>query len=74
MKYAQIEKKYKNKWVLFECTKTTEDFQILDANVIASAKTKEELYEPRKKLTGNTTSLIAIEYFGEIPEDNVLVM
>ncbi|MBS4028520.1 MAG: hypothetical protein KGZ58_07765 [Ignavibacteriales bacterium] len=74
MKYSTIEKKYKNKWVLLECTKTTEDFKILDANVLASAKQKEELYEPRRKISGKTSSLIAIEYLGEIPEDIVLIM
>jgi|GEM_PF-1689077 hypothetical protein len=74
MKYSAIEKKYKNKWVLLECTKTTEDFKILDANVIASAKTREELYSEERKLSGRTSNIIAVEYLGKIPEDLAIIM
>ena len=74
MKYSAIEKKYKNKWVLLECTKTTEDLTILEANVLASAKMREELYAEERKLSGKTLNLIAVEYLGKFPEDLVLIM
>ena len=74
MKYSAIEKKYKNKWVLLECTKTTEDFKILEANVLATGKIKEELYSSEREFFGKIAHPLAIEYLGKIPEDIALVL
>ncbi|MBI3195108.1 MAG: hypothetical protein HYZ34_11685 [Ignavibacteriae bacterium] len=73
MKYSSIKRKYKNQWVLLECLRTKEDLTIVEANVLAHSKRKEDLYRKEAKYALLTELPLAIEYTGEYPHNITIV-
>jgi len=71
MKWREIEKNYKDQWVLIEVREVDESFNIVDGDVLASSKDKNEIYQKLLQIKPNE---FAIEYTGEIPEDLAIVM
>lgn len=68
MKISEVNKKYKNKWVLAEVLKENELNQALEVKPIATSKDKNEIYEKlaslsEKKTSGKTFTTI---YTGKI--------
>ena len=61
----EIKRQYPNQWVLIEFTKLDEYLNVVRGRVIASARTKDEIYS---KLLTAEGKRIAIEYTGELPE------
>ncbi|MBI5215452.1 MAG: hypothetical protein HY960_06835 [Ignavibacteriae bacterium] len=68
MKYSAIKRKYKNQWVLLECTKTTDDYNILEAEVLAHSKRKKTVEDKMSSFMSQSKTL-AIEYLGTVPKD-----
>ena len=71
MKWADIKKSYKNQWVLIEVEKVDESFNLLEGDVLAHSKDKDEIYQKLLKIRPKEFS---IEYTGEVPEDLAVVM
>jgi len=71
MKWAEIKKSYKNQWVLIEVEKVDENFNLLEGEVLAHSKDKDEIYQ---KLLQIRPKEFSIEYTGEVPEDLAVVM
>jgi hypothetical protein len=61
----EIKQQYPNMWVLIEFTRLDEYLNVVRGRVIASARTKDEIYS---KLLTAEGKRIAIEYTGELPE------
>ncbi|TAK57908.1 MAG: hypothetical protein EPO24_09245 [Bacteroidetes bacterium] len=68
MKLSTIKKKFKNQWVLLECTKTTEGFRIIEAIVLAHLKNKKDLYRKEAQLAKTPKNPLSIEFMGKYPE------
>lgn len=66
MRLSDIQKKYRNQWVLVEFSKLDKDFRVKEGKVIAHAANKEEIYKAWLHTRGKNVS---IEYCGELPQD-----
>ena len=66
MKLQEIADKFQGEWVLIEYTQLDEDLAVVEGEVIVHSMNKEEIYKKQLDLQGKQ---LAIEYFGEIPED-----
>lgn len=71
MKWTVIKKKFEDQWVLLEVTKVDENFNVLDGEVLAHSKDKDEIYQKLLKIRPKEFS---IEYTGDVPEDLAVVM
>ena len=71
MRIEEIRKLYPDEWVLIEYSKLDDDLNVLEGEVIAHSPDKEEIYQAQMKLQGRS---LAIEYLGEIPEQDDLVV
>ena len=71
MKMEEIRKHYQGEWVLIEYTKLDDDLNVLEGEVIAHSLNKEEIYQVQMKVEGKT---LAVEYLGEVPEQEDLVV
>lgn len=71
MRMEEIRKHYRDEWVLIEYTKLDDDLNVIEGEVIAHSPNKEEIYQAQMKLQGRS---LAIEYLGEIPEQEDLVV
>ena len=71
MKWGDIKKKFQNQWVLIEVNKVDESFNVLEGEVLAHSKDKDEIYQKLLKIKPKEFS---IEYTGEVPEDLAVVM
>ncbi|MBI4690925.1 MAG: hypothetical protein HY754_11795 [Nitrospirae bacterium] len=71
MKWKDILEQYKAEWILIDVKEIDEDFKIIEGDVIAHSKDKEEIY---KKLLELKPKNFSIEYTGEIPEDLAVVL
>jgi len=71
MKMEEIRKQYQDEWVLIEYSKLDDDLNVIEGEVIAHSPNKEEIYQAQMKLQGRS---LAIEYLGEIPEQEDLVV
>jgi len=67
----EIRKQYQDEWVLIEYSKLDDDLNVIEGEVITYSPNKEEMYQAQMKLQGRS---FAIEYFGEIPEQEDLVV
>ena len=71
MRIEEIRKLYPDEWVLIEYSKLDDDLNVLEGEVIAHSADKEEIYQAQMKVQGRS---LAIEYLGEIPEQDDLVV
>ena len=71
MKWVDIKKNFRNQWVLIEVKNVDESFNILEGEVLAHSKDKDEIYQKLLKIRPKEFS---IEYTGEVPEDLAVVM
>ncbi|OQY59754.1 MAG: hypothetical protein B6245_05065 [Desulfobacteraceae bacterium 4572_88] len=71
MKWEDIQKDYKDNWVLLEEVQVDEDLDVLGGNVIYFHPNKENVY---KKLLELRPDRSAIEFAGDIPEDIALML
>jgi hypothetical protein len=71
MKWTDIKKKFENQWVLIEVKNVDESFNVLEGEVLAHSKDKDEIYQKLLKIRPKEFS---IEYTGEVPEDLAVVM
>ena len=70
MRLSEIQKKYRNQWVLVEYSNLGKDLRVKAGKVIAHATNKEDIY---KALLATRGKNVSIEYCGKIP-DNLVVM
>lgn len=70
----QMHDRYPDQWLLVANTKTDENLELLEGEVIAHAIDCEQIYSAiaheRKTRTGN----LSIEYTGTIPDNLVLIL
>lgn len=71
MKWIDIKKSFRDQWVLIEVEKVDGSFNILEGEVLAHSKDKDEVYQKLLKIRPKEFS---IEYTGEVPEDLAIVM
>ena len=71
MKWNDIKKNFENQWVLIEVKNVDESFNVLEGEVLAHSKDKDEIYQELLKIRPKEFS---IEYTGEVPEDLAVVM
>ena len=71
MKWVDIKKNFRNQWVLIEVKNVDENFYVLEGEVLAHSKDKDEIYQKLLKIRPKEFS---IEYTGEVPEDLAVVM
>ena len=71
MKWVDIKKNFGNQWVLIEVKNVDESFNVLEGEVLAHSKDKDEIYQKLLKIRPKEFS---IEYTGEVPEDLAVVM
>jgi hypothetical protein len=71
MKWIDIKMSYRDQWVLIEVEKVDESFNIVEGEVLAHSKNKDEVYQ---KLLQLRPKEFSIEYTGEVPEDLAIVM
>jgi hypothetical protein len=69
MKWVDIKKNFRNQWVLIEVKHVDESFNVLEGEVLAHSKDKDEIYQKLLKIKPKEFS---IEYTGEVPEDLAL--
>ena len=70
MRLTDIQKKYRNQWVLVEFSKLHKDLRVKDGKVLAHSPNKEEIY---KALLRTRDKNVSIEYCGELPQDLVVM-
>ncbi len=71
MKWENIKKTFKDQWVLIEVEKVDESFNVVEGEVLAHSKDKNEVYQ---KLLQIRPKEFSIEYTGDIPEELAIVM
>ena len=70
MRLSEIKRKYRNEWVLIEYSKISASLQVKEGKVLAHASNKEDIYKALLRTKGKN---VAIEYFGKVPEDLVVM-
>jgi len=70
MRLTDIQKKYRNQWVLVQFSKLDKDLRVKDGKVLAHSPNKEEIY---KALLRTRDKNVSIEYCGELPQDLVVM-
>jgi hypothetical protein len=70
MRLTDIQKKYRNQWVLVEFSKLDKDLRVKDGKVLAHSPNKEKIY---KALLRTRDKDVSIEYCGELPQDLVVM-
>ena len=70
MKIDDVEKKYKNKWVLVEVLKEDEKGEPIDVKVIEHSQNRDGTYQAMKKMKGKYSYHF---YTGEIPRKGYAV-
>lgn len=71
MKMEEIRQKYEGEWVLIEYNKLDENLNVIEGEVIAHSPNKEDIYQAQTNFKDKSLS---IEYLGEIPEPEDLVV
>jgi len=71
MKWVDIKKNFRNQWVLIEVKNVDESFNVLEGEVLAHSKDKDEIYQKLLKIRPKEFS---IEYTGEVSEDLAMLM
>ena len=74
MKWEQIKSQFDGEWVLIEVTQFDfENYEIAEGNVLYHSPDEKEVREKVSKLQPKPKAL-AIEYFGEIPENFAVML
>jgi hypothetical protein len=71
MKWEDIKKNFEDEWVLIKVDKVNDNFNLLEGEVLANSKDKDQVY---RKLLEIKPKEFMIEYTGEIPEDLAVVL
>jgi hypothetical protein len=71
MKWEEIKETFKDEWVLVQVQKVDESFNVIEGEVLAHSKDKDQVYQ---KLLQIRPKHFSVEYTGEIPEDLAIVM
>jgi len=71
VRWEEIKNTFRDEWVLVKVDEVDASFNLLEGEVLAHSKDKDEVY---KKLLQIRPTEFAIEYTGEIPEDLAVVM
>ncbi len=71
MKWEDIKKNFEDEWVLIKVDKVSDNFDLLEGEVLANSKDKDQVY---RKLLEIKPKEFMIEYTGEIPEDLAVVL
>ena len=71
MKWEDIKTKFQNQWVLVGVKQVDENLNLIDGDVIAYSKDKNEVYQ---KLLEIRPPEFSIEYTGDVPEDLAVVL
>ena len=71
MKWDEIKEAFKDEWVLVQVEKVDENYNVIEGEVLAHSKDKDQVYQ---KLLQIRPKQFSIEYTGEIPEDLAVVM
>jgi len=71
MKMEEIRKRYRGKWVLIEYSELDDELNVIEGTVVAYSKDREEVYKAQMRMKGKK---LAIEYLGELPEEEDLVV
>ena len=71
MKWKDIKRAFRDQWVLIEVGKVDQRLNIVEGQVLAHSKDKDEVY---KKLLEIRPKEFSIEYTGVIPEDLAVVL
>lgn len=66
MTLEEIKQQYPNEWVFIEFAELDEELKVMEGEVIAHSRDKEEIY---KKLLELENEKIAIEITGDIPDE-----
>lgn len=69
MKVDEIKRKYKDEWILIKVSKVDEFGVLVEGEVIAHSKSRDEIYEKQRSMKGD----LAVIYTGRIPKSYVLV-
>jgi len=70
MKVKEVEKKYRNEWVLAEVLKEDESGEPIEMKVIAHSKNRDDTYDAMKQAKGKYTYHF---YTGKIPQKGYAV-
>jgi hypothetical protein len=71
MKWEEIKATFKDQWVLIKVEAVDEDYKVVEGEVLARSKDKDEVYQ---KLLEIRPKEFAIEYTGLVPEDLAVVL
>jgi aminopeptidase C len=71
MKWKEIQKAFTDQWVLIQVEKVDEFFKVVEGQVLAHSKDKDEVYQ---RLLQIRPKEFAIEYTGLIPENLAVVL
>ncbi|HEX30856.1 TPA: hypothetical protein ENG04_12325 [Candidatus Poribacteria bacterium] len=71
MRWEQIREEFKGEWVLIECVKVNDEFQVVEGKVLYHNADKDKVY---RKLLELRPKEYTIEYVGEVPEDLAVML
>lgn len=71
MTFEEIQQNYPGEWVLIAYSSTDENLPVIKGKVLAHSLNKEETYQA---LESATEEHLAIEYMGQVPEENDLIL
>jgi len=71
MKWEKIIEQFKDEWILVDVKEVDENFNLVEGEVLAHCKDKEELYQ---KLLEIRPQKFSIEFTGKIPEELAVVL
>jgi len=71
MMFQKMIEKFKDEWILVDVKEVDENFNLIEGEVLAHSKDKEEVY---KKLLEIRPKKFSIEFTGKIPEELAVVL
>lgn len=69
MNIEELKKKYKDEWLLIRITRTDEQDQPIEGDVLLHSKNRDEIYDAQK----NLKDYLYITYSGEMPKKGFAV-
>jgi hypothetical protein len=70
----QMKERYPSQWLLVHNTKTAENFDLIEGEVIAHAVDRDTIYDAIAKERKTRTGTLSIEYTGPIPNDLAFIL
>ena len=68
MKWEKIEEQYKGEWVFVEVTAFSEDYNVIEGNVVIHDPDDGQFWDKVKKFEKDGKDF-AVEYLGDVPEN-----